>query len=100
LESIVESVRNQLDIVHSELSERIQTHENVCVNRLESLDQEIIDGHIYEVAFDGTDSDAEVLEKSTGLTILGDAMTEFSESQTCIVSGKMTTRRQHLARMY
>ena len=100
LDNLVESVRNQLDIVHSELTQRSQTHENTCVDRLESLDQEIIDGHIYEVAFDGTDSDAEVLEKSTGLTILGDAMTEFAEPQTCVVSGKMTTRRQHLARMY
>jgi len=64
------------------------------------LIEEIIDGQIYEVAFDGTDSDAEVLEKSTGLTILGDAMTEYDEPQSCIVSGKMTSRRQHLARMY
>ena len=100
LDSLVDSVRIQLDIVHNELSERSQSHANTCVNRLNSLEQEIIDGQIYEVAFDGTDSDAEILEKSTGLTILGDAMSEFIEPQSCIVSGKMTTRRQHLARMY
>ena len=100
LDSLVDSVRIQLDIVHNELSERSQSHANTCVNRLNSLEQEIIDGQIYEVAFDGTDSDAEILEKSTGLTILGDAMSEFSEPQSCIISGKMTTRRQHLARMY
>ncbi|MDE0708190.1 MAG: hypothetical protein OSB33_04500, partial [Candidatus Poseidoniales archaeon] len=60
----------------------------------------IIDGHIYEVAFDGTDADAEFLEKSTGLTILGDAMEEFSDDQICIATGKSTRRKQHLARMY
>ena len=100
LDNLVDGVRNQLDIIHSELTKRSNNHANTCVNRLESLDQEIIEGQIYEVAFDGTDSDAEVLEKSTGLTILGDAMTEYSEPHPCIVSGKMTTRCQHLARMY
>lgn len=100
LDSLVESVGIQLGIVHNELGDRSQSHADTCVNRLNSLDQEIIDGQIYEVAFDGTDSDAEVLEKSTGLTILGDAMSEYDEPQSCIVSGKMTTRRQHLARMY
>tara|TARA_B100001750_G_scaffold186248_1_gene155426 strand:+ start:4029 stop:5522 length:1494 start_codon:yes stop_codon:yes gene_type:complete len=100
LDSIVDSVRSQLDIVHNELAERSQSHAKSSVNILSSLDQEIIDGQIYEVAFDGSDSDAEVLEKSTGLTILGDAMTDYSEPQTCIVTGKTTSRRQHLARMY
>ena len=100
LENLVDGVHNQLEIIHGELTNRSQEHTNTCVNRLESLDQEIIEGQIYEVAFDGTDSDAEVLEKTTGLTILGDSMTEYSEPQPCIVSGKMTTRCQHLARMY
>ena len=67
---------------------------------MHSLDQEIIDGRIYEVAFDGSDADAENLEKTTGLAILGDAMEPFDEEQTCIISGKKTRRRQHIARMY
>ena len=100
LDNLAQSVQNQLDIVHSELTDRTRAHVNSSINRLESLDGEIIDGQIYEVAFDGTDSDAEVLEKTTGLTILGDAMTEYDEPQSCIVTGKMTSRRQHLARMY
>jgi hypothetical protein len=65
-----------------------------------NLDTDIQEGHIYEVAFDGTDADAEVLEKTTGLVILGDSITPFDNEQPCIISGKMTTRRQHLARMY
>ena len=100
LDNIVTAVREQLDIVHSELNARSHAHVEGCVIRLESLDQEIVDGQIYEVAFDGTDADAEHLEKSTGLTILGDAMSGYDTDKPCIVSGKMTTRKQHIARMY
>ena len=100
LSNIIEGVRKQLDTVHEELSSRSHAHVQECVLRLESLDQEIVDGRIYEVAFDGTDADAEILEKATGLAILGDAMSGYLEDQTCIVSGKKTRRKQHLARMY
>ena len=100
LDNIVEGVRGQLELVHTELTNRSQAHISDCIIRLENMDQEINDGHIYEVAFDGTDADAEVLEKSTGLTILGDAMAGFSEDQICIATGKSTRRKQHLARMY
>ena len=87
-------------MVHDELTSRSHTHVGDCVIQLQSLDQEIIDGRIYEVAFDGTDADAEILEKATGLAILGDAMSGYSDQQVCIVSGKQTKRKQHLARMY
>ncbi len=100
LNDIANSVRDQLDMVHSELSNRSHTHIDSCILQLLSLDQEIIDGHIYEVAFDGTDADAEILEKTTGLTILGEAMSGYTDEQICIVSGKTTLRKQHLARMY
>ena len=100
LDNIVNAVREQLDSVHSELNARSHAHVEGCVIRLESLDQDIVDGQIYEVAFDGTDADAEHLEKSTGLTILGDAMSGYDTEKPCIVSGTMTTRKQHIARMY
>ena len=60
----------------------------------------IEDGCVYELAFDGSDSDAEILEKSTGLTLLGESDTPFDEPVPCAVTGKPTTRRQHIARMY
>ena len=100
LEDICNGVRTQLDMVHSELGNRSHTHIDSCILQLLSLDQEIIDGHIYEVAFDGTDADAEILEKTTGLTILGEAMSGYADEKICIVSGKTTLRKQHLARMY
>ncbi|MBJ32652.1 MAG: proline--tRNA ligase [Euryarchaeota archaeon] len=65
-----------------------------------SLDETVNDGIVYEIAFDGTDSDAEILEKSTGLTLLGEADEPFSNPVPCAITGKLTTRRQHIARMY
>jgi prolyl-tRNA synthetase len=100
LDDIVAAVRAQLAQVQSELEARTRAHVADRVHSLENLEQEILDGHIYEVAFDGTDADAEVIEKQTGLTILGDAMTPFESPRPCIVTGQMTTRRQNLARMY
>ncbi len=100
LDGIVNSVRKQLEIIDEDLRTRSQRHVSECVVRLHSLDQDIIEGQIYEIAFDGSDADAEKLEKSTGLAILGDAMKPFDEDQKCIVSGKNTRRRQHIARMY
>jgi prolyl-tRNA synthetase len=100
LDDIVEGVRNQLELVHNELTNRSHSHLADCIIRLESMEQDILDEHIYEVAFDGSDADAELLEKTTGLTILGDAMTEYSEDQNCVITGNVTRRKQHLARMY
>jgi prolyl-tRNA synthetase len=100
LDDICNGVRSQLDQVHQELSKRSHSHVENCIIRLESLDQPIIDGHIYEVSFDGSDADAELLEKSTGLTLLGESMATYDDEQICVVSGKTTMRKQHLARMY
>ena len=58
------------------------------------------DGIVYEVAFDGNDADAERLEKGTNLTLLGDDLEPYGDEVACIVTGRMTTRRQYLARMY
>ena len=82
-------------------SERIQPFPGISES--ESgwvLDGPIDDGIVYEMAFDGNDSDAEVLEKATGLAFLGDCSEPYIEARPCAVTGRMTTRRQHLARMY
>ena len=73
---------------------------------LESLNDEhsrgsnIEEGIVYEIAFEGNDSDAEFLEKNTGLTLLGECDEEFSEKRNCLVTGKPTLKKQHIARMY
>jgi hypothetical protein len=61
---------------------------------------ELEEGVVYELAFDGSDSDAEVLEKMTGLTLLGDCDESFDEPRPCAITGKSTQRRQYVARMY
>jgi hypothetical protein len=61
---------------------------------------DIIDGKIYEMAFDGNDAHAEVIEKLTGLTFLGDSTNEYPQERPCHMTGKMTKRRVILAKTY
>ena len=100
IKNIVSEVTNELNEVQQELSQRTSQIFSEMVQPLTSLDGEIVDGIIYEIAFDGNDADAESLEKSTGLTILGDYVVPFPDEKPCIISGRMTTKRNHLARMY
>ena len=110
LDGFVHSAQQLLDSVSSELRSKanIVADGLVCefpgfakdVNGNHTLIESIKEGLIYELAFDGSDSDAEILEKSTGLTLLGEADTPFPEPVPCVITGKPTTRRQHIARMY
>ena len=100
LATIVESVQSELNEIQKSLVESSNQHRNQIIRSATSLDQLTDDGHIFEIAFCGTDSDAEVLEKNSNLALLGAALEPFSEPRPCIVTGEMTTIRQHLARMY
>ena len=100
LATIVESVHSELNEIQKSLVESSNQHRNEIIRSATSLDQLTDDGHIFEIAFCGTDSDAEVLEKNSNLALLGEALEPFSEPRPCIVTGEMTTIRQHLARMY
>ena len=64
------------------------------------LNSPIEDGIVYELPFDGNDADAEILEKATGLALLGDCTEQYTNPMPCAITGKLTTRKQHLARMY
>ena len=66
----------------------------------DNTDSQVTDGVVYEIAFDGNDSDAETLEKKTGLTLLGECDEPFDEPRNCLVTGNKTTKRQYIARMY
>jgi prolyl-tRNA synthetase len=100
LVTILESVNNELDEIQTVLKSSSTEHRNQIVKCVNSLDELTDEGHIFEVAFCGNDADAEVLEKTSNLTLLGEALEQFSEPRPCIVTGEMTTIRQHLARMY
>ena len=110
LDGFINSAQKLLDSVSSKLRSNAQTVADGMVHPFPGLadaDAGILatkhpleDGCVYELAFDGSDSDAEILEKSTGLTLLGESDTPFDEPVPCAVTGKPTTRRQHIARMY
>ena len=102
-------ISDSLDSTESELRNRAAVHMENLVLDFPGIEQSsdgwkltkpIEDGKVYQLAFDGNDSDAEILEKATGLTFLGDCTDSYSEPKPCVVTGRMTTRKQHLARMY
>ena len=109
IEGISETIGAKLHSISEELRARSSIHIESLVRPFPGiiskgdnweLAAEIDDGIIYEIAFDGNDSDAEILEKLTGLAILGDCDEPYPEPIPCVVTGRPTTRRQHLARMY
>jgi hypothetical protein len=98
LDSVSDELRTRS---HSYASDMIRPFPGLIKNETGwHLQSPVEDGIVYELAFDGNDADAEVLEKATGLTLLGDCVTAYDEPVDCAVTGKPTNRRQHLARMY
>jgi len=105
----VANVERLLEEVASELRNRSAIHSENVIQPLPSFEENegiwtmngtIDDGLIYELAFDGTDAHAEVIERTTGLTFLGDATEPYDAERKCLLSGVMTTRRVILAKTY
>ena len=99
LANIADECKRVLNEISDELRSRASAHTNNVVIPLTSLEG-VEDGKIYEMAFDGTDSHAETIERSTGLSFLGDATEPYTEERPCFMSGKPTTRRVLLAKTY
>lgn len=99
LDSIAEECKRVLNEISDELRTRAKAHTENVVIPLTDLGN-VDDGKIYEIAFDGTDAHAETIERTTGLSFLGDSTTPYDEEQPCLMSGKMTTRRVILAKTY
>ena len=108
-DDIITSVKSQLVEVEEELKSRASIHMEGRVKPLPaliqyetgwSLEEEIEEGIVHEIAFDGSDADAEVVERTTGLSFLGDAVNQFTEDRPCAVTGKPTRRKVWLARTY
>jgi prolyl-tRNA synthetase len=99
LANIVEECRKVLDEIANELRSRASVHSENVIVPMTSLD-DVGDGKIYEMAFDGTDSHAETIERKTGLSFLGDATEPYDDERPCFMSGKLTTRRVLLAKTY
>ncbi len=109
LPNLSESIAKKLDEIGSQMLANSQSHFDSSVKKLPNFnlegnklifDNPIDTSSVYEMAFDGSDAEAEMIEKSTGLSFLGDSTTPYSKSLPCIITGKSTTRRIYLARTY
>ena len=99
LADIANECKRVLSEIADELRTRASAHSDNVVIPLNDLNN-VEDGKIYEMAFDGTDAHAETIERTTGLSFLGDATDPYDEERPCFMSGKMTTRRVILAKTY
>jgi len=105
MDDLENGVRNTLNVIADELRTRAAAHVDEIVQPLPALTESglatpVEEGRIYELAFDGSDADAERLERATGLGFLGDATDPYEEARPCHASGKPTTRRVLMSRSY
>ena len=109
MDNIAELCWEKLSEISEELRIRSAAHMDGVINELPqfiednetwSMKGEINDGKIYQMPFEGTDAHAEIIEKATGLTFLGDATEDYDTELPCHMTGKMTKRRVILAKTY
>ena len=109
MDNIADLCWEKLSAISDELRKRSAAHMDGVINELPqfiednetwSMKGEIKDGKIYQMPFEGTDAHAEIIEKATGLTFLGDATEDYDTELPCHMTGKMTKRRVILAKTY
>ena len=109
LDNLLESVRKELDSVSKNMKEHAGNHFNQHVKKMPnvridgsniSIEEKLEDKYVYEMAFEGNDAEAEMIEKETGFSLLGESMNPYAEKRKCIVTGKSTTKRMFLAKSY
>jgi len=109
MDDIVDECYRVLDEISGELRQRAFRHMDDVIQPLPpfseqdgkwTMDGEVEDGHIYELAFNGSDAHAEVIERTTGLSFLGDATDAYEEERPCHMTGQPTKRRVFLAKSY
>ena len=109
IDTLIENVKNELKAVGEEMDKNSMEHFKSCIRDLPNFsvdgnklnfDEQIQTGIVYEMAFDGNDAEAEMIEKSTDLSFLGKSTTPYSKSKSCVMSGQPTTNRVYLAKTY
>ena len=109
MENIVDECYRVLGEISDELRSRASQHMGDVVQPLPeftntngewTMNGEVKDGHIYELAFDGTDAHAEAIERTTGFAFLGDATEPYDEPRPCHMTGEPTVRSVLLAKTY
>ena len=109
LDELLSSVREELDLVDKHMKENAKAHFNNHIKKMPnlkitgsniSLEEDLEEGYVYEMAFNGNDAEAEMIEKETGFSFLGESTSPYSKERECIVSGKSTNKRVFLAKTY
>jgi len=109
MDNLVDTVRSELDSIGEEIKQQSTDHFNSRIKALPAFTvdgtdlifgQAIEKGTVYEMAFDGNDAEAEMIEKGTDLSFLGDSTKAYKKKVPCVITGKPTTRRIFLAKPY
>ena len=109
LDNLVETVQNQLESIGDEMMSNSLQHFNSHIQKLPSFtvdgdnlifEESIQTDIVYEFAFAGNDAEAEMIEKSTGLSFLGDSTKLYDKEHPCVITGAMTNRKIYLAKAY
>ena len=90
LEELVNSVKNELDLVNENMKETANTHFNKRIKQMPnievvglkiSLETNLEEGFVYEMPFEDNDAEAELIEKETGFSFLGESTTPYSKER-------------------
>jgi len=109
IDKIIDTVRQELESMGDQMLKNSKEHFKNSIKKLPNFNSQgnllefeepIDNSSVYEIAFDGTDAQSELLEKSTGLSFLGDSTTPYKEQRTCVISGKLTNRKVFLSKTY
>ena len=109
MDDLLNSVRKELDLVNKHMKEKAREHFNQHIKKMPdleingsniSIEEQLEDGYVYEMAFEGNDAEAEMIEKITGFSFLGISTSPYSKERKCIVSGILTSNRVFLAKTY
>ena len=98
LKSVADELRSRANNVFSSLV--LELPDIISSGSDYQFSSPLSDGRVYSFPFCGNDSDAEALEKLSGLTMLGECVETYPEPRKCIITGIPTTNKHHLARMY
>ena len=98
LKSVADELRSRANNVFSSLV--LELPDIISSGSDYQFSSPLSDGRVYSFPFCGNDSDAEALEKLSGLTMLGECVENYPEPRKCIITGIPTTNKHHLARMY
>ena len=109
LDKLLISVNKELELVNVHMRDNATAHFNQHIKKMPNLsiegskinfEQDLEEGYVYEMAFEGNDAEAELIEKETGFSFLGESTIPYSKEQKCIVSGKNTIKKVFLAKTY